>query len=191
MRRVVATGFAAFACGAPITRVGRGPMVGATLPVAAVSQNFLLTRGAASLPPMGGDVDDREETHPDFQPRMVASDLAADEIAAIKKDIDDTIKVEDIVVFIKGVPETPMCAFSKRMIDVMEALGVEYTSFDVLAHPVVRTYVKEVSEWPTVPQLFVKGEFAGGVDIVLKMAEQGDLQMLLDEKGIKHRAQRQ
>ncbi|KAG5512268.1 hypothetical protein JKF63_07790 [Porcisia hertigi] len=130
---------------------------------------------------------DIEETHPDFQPRMVASDLAEDEVAMIKKDILDTIQTEEIVVFIKGVPEAPMCAFSKRMIDVMEALGVEYTSFDVLAHPVVRSYVKEVSEWPTIPQVFVKGEFAGGVDIILKMAENGDLQMLLDQKGIKHR----
>ncbi|CAG9567074.1 glutaredoxin-like protein [Leishmania major strain Friedlin] len=137
-------------------------------------------------PAMGGDTD-AEETHPDFQPRMVSSDLAQDEIAMIKKDIDDTIRDEDVVVFIKGVPEAPMCAFSKRMIDVMEALGVEYTSFDVLAHPVVRSYVKEVSEWPTIPQLFVKGEFAGGVDIILKMAESGDLQMLLDQKSIKHR----
>jgi monothiol glutaredoxin len=132
-------------------------------------------------------VDDLEETHPDFQPRMISTDLAEDEIAAIKKDIADTIRDEEIVVFIKGVPEAPMCAFSKKMVDVMEALGVEYTSFDVLAHPVVRSYVKEVSEWPTIPQVFIKGEFAGGVDIILKMAESGDLQMLLDEKGIKHR----
>lgn len=136
---------------------------------------------------MGGDVDDLEETHPDFQPRMVSTDLAEDEIAAIKKDIGDTIRDEDIVVFIKGVPEAPMCAFSKKMVDVMEALGVEYTSFDVLAHPVVRSYVKEVSEWPTIPQVFIKGEFAGGVDIILKMAENGELQVMLDEKGIKHR----
>ncbi|CAJ1005231.1 putative Glutaredoxin [Leishmania naiffi] len=136
-------------------------------------------------PTMGGDPD-LEETHPDFQPRIVGGDLAEDEIAMIKKDIVDTIRDEEIVVFIKGVPEAPMCAFSKRMIDVMEALGVEYTSFDVLAHPVVRSYVKEVSEWPTIPQLFIKGEFVGGVDIILKMAESGDLQMLLDQKGVKH-----
>jgi monothiol glutaredoxin len=143
--------------------------------------------GKGPVPPVGGDVDDLEETHPDFQPRMISTDLAEDEIAAIKKDIADTIRDEEIVVFIKGVPEAPMCAFSKKMVDVMEALGVEYTSFDVLAHPVVRSYVKEVSEWPTIPQVFIKGEFAGGVDIILKMAESGDLQMLLDEKGIKHR----
>ncbi|KAG5488231.1 hypothetical protein LSCM4_08308 [Leishmania orientalis] len=142
------------------------------------------TKGA---PPATASDADLEETHPDFEPRLVARDLAEDEIAMVKKDILDTIRDEEIVVFIKGVPEAPMCAFSKRMIDVMEALGVEYTSFDVLAHPVVRSYVKEVSEWPTIPQAFVKGEFAGGVDIILKMAESGDLQMLLDQKGIKHR----
>ncbi|EPY42319.1 monothiol glutaredoxin [Angomonas deanei] len=148
-------------------------------------------RFVSTQPPgsVGGDVDDKEETHPDFQPRMVNSSLAEEEIVTIKKDINDTIQEEDLVVFIKGVPEAPMCAFSKKMIDVMDALGVEYTSFDVLAHPVVRTYVKEVSEWPTIPQLFVKGDFAGGIDIVLKMAESGELQMLLDQKGIKHRDQ--
>lgn len=135
-------------------------------------------------------MNDVEETHPDFQPRVVSTDLASDEIEAIKKDIRDTVRDEDIVVFIKGVPEAPMCAFSKRMIDVLEALGVEYTSFDVLAHPVVRSYVKEVSEWPTIPQVFIKGDFAGGVDIILKMAECGDLQLLLDQKGIKHRDQK-
>lgn len=127
---------------------------------------------------------DIEETHPDFQPRLVSADLAEDEIAMVKKDIDDTIKSEDVVTFIKGLPEAPMCAYSKRMIDVLEALGLEYTSFDVLAHPVVRSYVKEVSEWPTIPQLFIKAEFVGGLDIVTKMLESGDLKKMLRDKGI-------
>nr|2LTK_A Chain A, Mono-cysteine glutaredoxin [Trypanosoma brucei] len=104
--------------------------------------------------------------------------------AMVKKDIDDTIKSEDVVTFIKGLPEAPMCAYSKRMIDVLEALGLEYTSFDVLAHPVVRSYVKEVSEWPTIPQLFIKAEFVGGLDIVTKMLESGDLKKMLRDKGI-------
>ncbi|KAF8280510.1 putative monothiol glutaredoxin [Trypanosoma cruzi] len=134
-----------------------------------------------------GDVREREETHPDFQPRLVNTELAEDEVAMVKKDIDDTIQTEDVVVFIKGVPEAPMCAFSKRLVDILEALGLEYTSFDVLAHPVVRTYVKEVSEWPTIPQLFLKGEFVGGLDVVQKMAEGGDLQTLLQHKGISYR----
>nr|2MXN_A Chain A, Mono-cysteine glutaredoxin [Trypanosoma brucei] len=140
--------------------------------------------GAMSTSGIGGDVRDIEETHPDFQPRLVSADLAEDEIAMVKKDIDDTIKSEDVVTFIKGLPEAPMCAYSKRMIDVLEALGLEYTSFDVLAHPVVRSYVKEVSEWPTIPQLFIKAEFVGGLDIVTKMLESGDLKKMLRDKGI-------
>ncbi|KAH9577879.1 Glutaredoxin [Trypanosoma melophagium] len=153
-------------------------------------QRFLSTTstsGGNAVPGVGGDVQDTEETHPDFQPRLVNTEFAEDEVAMVKKDIDDTIKTEDVVAFIKGVPEAPMCAFSKRMIDVLEVLGLEYTSFDVLAHPVVRTYVKEVSEWPTIPQLFMKGEFVGGLDVVQKMLESGDLQKLLQQKGISFR----
>eukprot|EP00796_Vickermania_ingenoplastis_P010765 gene10765-7493_t len=140
--------------------------------------------------PSGGTVDATEETHPDFQPRAVATDVAAEEVAMIQKDIDDTVRDEKVVIFIKGVPEAPMCAYSKKMVDVMECLGLEYTSFDVLAHPVVRSYVKVKSEWPTIPQLFLCGEFAGGLDVVLQMAQAGDLQILLDSKGIKHRDQK-
>ncbi|KEG10163.1 glutaredoxin-like protein [Trypanosoma grayi] len=143
---------------------------------------------AASGGGIGGDVQNTEDTHPDFQPRVVNTEIAADEIAMVKKDIDDTIKTEDVVVFMKGVPEAPMCAFSKRLIDVLEAFGLEYTSFDVLAHPVVRTYVKEVSQWPTIPQLFIKGEFVGGLDVVQKMVEVGDMQKLMDQKGISYRS---
>ncbi|CCW71280.1 unnamed protein product [Phytomonas sp. Hart1] len=165
----------------------------ALLPMLRADPNWALSiccKATATLPiGLGGEIDDGEETHPDFQPRAVISSIGKEEIEMIKKDVEDTIKEDDIVVFIKGVPEAPVCSFSKRMIDVLEALGVEYTSFDVLVHPVLRSYVKEISEWPTIPQLFIKGEFAGGVDIIIKMAEQGDLQMLLDEKGIKHRNQ--
>lgn len=138
----------------------------------------------------GGDVTSDPDTHPDFQPRIVSSssvDPSYDEIEGIKKDIRETIAADDVVIFMKGLPEAPVCGFSKKLVDVLEALGLEYTSFDVLAHPVVRTYVKELSDWPTIPQLFVKGEFVGGVDICLKMAESGDLQLLLDRHKIKHR----
>lgn len=138
----------------------------------------------------GGTVEASEGTHPDFQPRAITTDCSEEEINMIKKDIRDTIREENVVIFIKGVPEAPMCAFSKKLVDIVECLGIAYTSFDVLAHPVVRSYVKEVSEWPTIPQLFIKGEFVGGLDIVLKMAQSGDLQMLLDSKGIEHRDQK-
>lgn len=150
----------------------------------------LLLRADQVPPPheaAGGAVEADAETHPDFQPRAVTTESSPEEIEMIKKDIDETIRDENVVIFIKGVPEAPMCAFSKKMVDVMECLGLEYTSFDVLAHPFVRSYVKVVSEWPTIPQLFVKGEFVGGMDIVLKLAEEGELQSLLDAKGIQHR----
>lgn len=140
--------------------------------------------------PVGGDVVRDADTHPDFQPRIVSSstvESSIDEIESIKKDIRETIRDEEVVLFMKGLPEAPVCSFSKKLVDVLEALGLEYTSFDVLAHPVVRTYVKELSDWPTIPQLWVKGEFLGGIDICLKMAESGDLQATLDKHGIKHR----
>jgi monothiol glutaredoxin len=147
-------------------------------------------QSSSSVPPVGGSVQRDADTHPDFQPRVVSSssvDSSYDEIEAIKKDIRETIRDEEVVLFMKGLPEAPVCGFSKKLVDVLEALGLEYTSFDVLAHPVVRTYVKELSDWPTIPQMWVKGEFVGGVDICLKMAESGELQELLDKKGIKHR----
>lgn len=153
----------------------------------------LRCHSTTSTPPTkGGDVTADPDTHPDFQPRVVSSSsvddgASYDEIEAIKADIRDTIKTEDVVLFMKGLPEAPVCGFSKKLVDVLEALGLEYTSFDVLAHPVVRTYVKELSDWPTIPQLFVKGEFCGGVDICLKMAESGELQSLMDKHGIRHR----
>ncbi|ESL11730.1 glutaredoxin-like protein [Trypanosoma rangeli SC58] len=176
-------------CGRPVSLIARH------LPVAAAPllQLRLLTTTTTTTADEGivggGDVQDMEETHPDFQPRLVSTELAEDEVAMVKKDIDDTIRTEDVVAFIKGVPEAPMCAFSKRMIDILEALGLEYTSFDVLAHPVVRTYVKEVSAWPTIPQLFLKGEFVGGLDVVQKMVEGGDMQKLMQQKGISFRGQ--
>jgi monothiol glutaredoxin len=148
---------------------------------------------APAPPPIGnkgGEVDGGSDTHPDFQPRPISSgDAEADdnEVAEIKQDIRDTIKEEEVVIFIKGLPEAPVCGFSKKLVDLMDHLGVEYTSFDVLAHPTVRSYVKEVSDWPTIPQLFVKGEFVGGTDIITEMAASGKLQQLLENEGVDHR----
>ena len=136
-------------------------------------------------PGKGGPVGADPDTHPDFQPRMVLdAKITQDEVDSIKQDIRETIRSENVVIFMKGVPEAPVCGFSKKMVDVMDALGLEYTSFDVLAHPVVRSYVKELSDWPTIPQLFVKGDFVGGIDVVERMAAEGDLQRLLQVHGI-------
>lgn len=136
---------------------------------------------------VGGAVG-QDGTHPDFQPKPVISDEEnKTEIEEIKADIRATIKAEPVVIFMKGLPEAPVCNFSKKLIDILDALQLEYTSFDVLAHPVIRSYVKEVSQWPTIPQLFVAGEFVGGTDIIIEMAQNGALQQLLEQKKIPHK----
>lgn len=132
----------------------------------------------------GGTVEASADTHPDFQPKPIKSDDNTEERQAIMQDIRDTIRDENVVVFIKGLPECPVCSFSKKMIDILDALQLEYTSFDVLAHPIVRSYVKEVSDWGTIPQVFVKGEFVGGVDIIAEMAKKGQFQLMLESKGV-------
>lgn len=150
------------------------------------AQRFNGTASNTAEPLKGGDVQ-AADTHPDFQPKMKVENFDPDEIAAIKSDIRDTIAADDVVIFMKGVPEAPVCGFSKRLVDICDALGLEYTSFDCLAHPIVRSYVKELSDWPTIPQMWVKGEFVGGVDIIYKMGQAGQLQKLLADKGVKHR----
>ena len=150
----------------------------------AMQFNAMRFSSSSSEGQKGGSVEASAETHPDFQPKPVKSDDNTEERQSIMNDIRDTIRDEDVVVFIKGLPECPVCSFSKKMIDILDALQLEYTSFDVLAHPVVRSYVKEVSDWGTIPQVFVKGEFVGGVDIVAEMAKKGQLQLMLESKGV-------
>jgi monothiol glutaredoxin len=152
------------------------------------NKNAASTTASAAAPQQkGGSVDASPDTHPDFAPRPVQTDSLKEERTQIMDDIADTIKTEDVVIFIKGLPETPVCGFSKKMVDIVDALALEYTSFDVLAHPIVRSYVKELSQWPTVPQLFIKGEFVGGNDVVQEMAKNGQLQELLKKHKIEHR----
>eukprot|EP00759_Apiculatamorpha_spiralis_P052675 PhF_6_TR5939/c0_g1_i3/m.8592/K07390/grxD, GLRX5; monothiol glutaredoxin len=106
---------------------------------------------------------------------------------SIMKDMRETIATEKVVLFMKGTPEAPICGFSKRVADIMDAIQVEYTSFNVLAHPTVRNGIKEISGWPTIPQLFVNGEFMGGCDIVMEMAKNGQLYEFLDRAEVKHK----
>ena len=90
----------------------------------------------------------------------------------------------DVVLFMKGTPLFPQCGFSSTAIQILERLGVDYETVDVLADPEVRAGVKEYSEWPTVPQLYVKGEFVGGSDIMMEMFQSGELQAMVAEKGV-------
>mgnify|MGYP006276766303 CR=1 FL=1 len=101
-------------------------------------------------------------------------------IAQIQKDIADN----DVVLFMKGTPQFPQCGFSAAVVQVLGHLGVQYKGVNVLADNNLRQGIKEFSNWPTIPQLYVKGEFVGGCDIVREVAEAGELQQLFQDKQV-------
>jgi monothiol glutaredoxin len=96
--------------------------------------------------------------------------------------IADLVKSNEIVLFMKGTPLFPQCGFSSRAVAILDRLEAKYETVDVLQDPEVRQGIKEYSDWPTVPQLYVKGEFVGGSDIMMEMFESGELQELLAEQ---------
>ncbi|HMJ92562.1 MAG TPA: Grx4 family monothiol glutaredoxin [Allosphingosinicella sp.] len=102
----------------------------------------------------------------------------------VRDRIDIIVKKDDIVLFMKGTPLFPQCGFSSRAIAILDHLAVKYETVDVLQDPEVRQGIKDYSDWPTVPQLYVKGEFLGGSDIMMEMFEAGELQQLLEEKQV-------
>ncbi len=101
-----------------------------------------------------------------------------------KARIDQLVGDNDIVLFMKGTALFPQCGFSSRAVAILDHLGVGYETVDVLQDPEVRQGIKEFSDWPTVPQLYVKGEFIGGSDIMMEMFEAGELQILFEEKQV-------
>lgn len=103
---------------------------------------------------------------------------------AIHDTIEKTVKDNDVVLFMKGTPTFPQCGFSSTVVQVFDYLGVEYGAVNVLENPDVRQGIKDYNNWPTIPQVFVKGEFIGGCDIVKEMFESGELRTLLSDKGI-------
>ena len=98
--------------------------------------------------------------------------------------IRQDIKDNDVVLYMKGTPVFPQCGFSAAVVQVLTTLGVKFKGINVLTDPELRDGVKQFASWPTIPQLYVKGEFVGGCDIVREMAETGELQGLLKDKGI-------
>ncbi|WP_420605895.1 Grx4 family monothiol glutaredoxin [Novosphingopyxis sp.] len=98
--------------------------------------------------------------------------------------IDSMVKAKDVVLFMKGTPLFPQCGFSSRAIAILDHLGVDYDSVDVLQDMEVRQGIKSYSDWPTIPQLYVKGDFVGGSDIMMEMYEDGELKTLMDEKEV-------
>jgi monothiol glutaredoxin len=108
---------------------------------------------------------------------MTTTDIAHD---TIKADID----ANDVVLFMKGTAQAPQCGFSSRIAGVLNYMGVAYKDVNVLADEAIRNGIKSFSDWPTIPQLYVKGEFVGGCDIVTEMTLSGELEELFTAKGV-------
>ena len=102
----------------------------------------------------------------------------------VRDRIDAIVKDNDIVLFMKGTALFPQCGFSSRAVAILDHLGVAFETVDVLQDPEIRNGIKAYSDWPTVPQLYVKGEFLGGSDIMTEMFEAGELKQLLEEKQV-------
>jgi monothiol glutaredoxin len=98
--------------------------------------------------------------------------------------IADMVGKSDVLLFMKGSPLFPQCGFSSRAVAILNHLGAEFDSVDVLQDQGVRQGIKQFSDWPTIPQLYVKGEFVGGSDIMMEMYESGELKALLEEQGV-------
>jgi len=98
--------------------------------------------------------------------------------------IREEIGKNDVLLFMKGTPVFPQCGFSAAVVDVLSQLGVKFHGINILVDPELRQGIKEFSQWPTIPQLYVKGEFVGGCDIVREMFETGELEQLMKEKGV-------
>ena len=106
----------------------------------------------------------------------------------IHSSIDNAVKGNDVLLFMKGTPTFPQCGFSSVVVQVLDYLGVEYQAVNVLEDEGVREGIKTYSSWPTIPQLYVKGEFVGGCDIIKEMFEAGELKEFMTEKGIEMEA---
>jgi monothiol glutaredoxin len=98
--------------------------------------------------------------------------------------IRDMVAAHNVVLFMKGTADQPMCGFSNQVVQILDHLGVGYEDVNVLADPAIRQGIKDFSNWPTIPQLYVKGEFVGGCDIVREMFQTGELKTLFADKGV-------
>ena len=120
-----------------------------------------------------------EESHDDFKPKKKE---VADNMAEVMELIDTQVKENPILLFMKGTPSNPQCGFSLQVVRILHAVGADFSSINVLEFPAIREGVKTYSDWPTIPQLYIQGEFIGGCDIITKMYKVGDLEKTLKEK---------
>ena len=109
--------------------------------------------------------------------------------SAVHTRIESDITANPVMLYMKGTAMFPQCGFSARVVQILSHLGVKFATANVLEDPDLRDGVKQFSNWPTIPQLYIKGEFVGGCDIVTEMFQSGELEALLAEKGVVHTAQ--
>jgi monothiol glutaredoxin len=105
-------------------------------------------------------------------------------MSGMQEFIDSEVQNNPVVLFMKGTPDFPQCGFSGQVVQILNYLGLDYKGINVLSDDDLRQGIKDYSNWPTIPQLYVKGEFVGGCDIIRDMFQQGELQGLMTEKGI-------
>lgn len=119
------------------------------------------------------------ESHDDFKPKMKSATEGMDDVLKL---IEKQVKENPVMLYMKGTPQQPQCGFSLQAVRILNAVGVDFGSVNVLQYPAIREGVKLYSEWPTIPQLYVAGEFVGGCDIMTSMYNDGELEKLLKDK---------
>lgn len=117
-----------------------------------------------------------DDSHDDFKPVS----KAPGDLLTVEEDIEQSVSQNPVFIFMKGTPERPMCGFSNMACRILDAHNVVYSSADVLSDPELREGIKAYTHWPTIPQVFIKGEFVGGSDILLQMHQSGDLDKELE-----------
>ncbi|CAM6121512.1 unnamed protein product [Calypogeia fissa] len=124
---------------------------------------------------------DDTDSHDDFKPKVKAEKATQ----SVHDNIEQDIKNNPVMVYMKGVPDAPQCGFSAMVVRILKEYDVSYNSRNVLADPELREGIKQFSHWPTVPQVFINGEFVGGSDILINMHRTGELEKLLEQTKLK------
>lgn len=126
-----------------------------------------------------------DDTHEDFKPKF-KPDAEPRSASSVTEQIEQDVKQNPVFLYMKGIPEAPQCGFSNMACRILDAYGAEYGTRNVLADADIREGVKAFTQWPTIPQIFINGEFVGGSDILMGMHQSGELQPLLDEAAKSH-----
>lgn len=155
------------------TSIGALRRASAASPAAAAVRLFGRPRGGATSAASFSS----SSSHPDFAPQRKTVGGEDEALALIRQHVSDN----PVMLYMKGNPSMPMCGFSAKVVQTLQKEGVDFASVNVLDYPSIREGIKKFSDWPTIPQLYVKGEFIGGCDIVLSMHQSGELKELLAE----------